>query len=80
MSATCQSCAAPIVWAMTDRGRRMPVDVEPVDDGNLVLVWRGDVLTVAVVGHEDRRPRHRAHFATCPDAASWRRNRKEQVE
>lgn len=44
--ATCSSCRAPIVWAMTDNGRRMPVNLDPVStavllpearDGNLVL-------------------------------------------
>jgi len=43
--ARCRSCGMPIVWAITDTGRRMPVDTLPVRpalipearDGNLVL-------------------------------------------
>jgi hypothetical protein len=43
--ARCSSCSRSIVWALTDSGRKMPVDLEPVPaallpearDGNLVL-------------------------------------------
>lgn len=49
--AHCRSCRAPIVWAFTDTGRKMPVDREPVPmtgllaevrDGNLVLWYAVD--------------------------------------
>ena len=34
----CLSCGAPIIWAVNDSsGLRMPVDPEPVDDGNILL-------------------------------------------
>jgi hypothetical protein len=50
--ALCATCKAPIVWAVTDHGRRMPVDLEPVPrtlfaearDGNLVLWFQVDEL------------------------------------
>jgi hypothetical protein len=45
----------------------MPVDPEPVAEGNVVLV---DGL--AVVGGEGE-PRYTSHFATCPDAKRWRK-------
>jgi hypothetical protein len=35
--AVCHACGAAIVWALTDAGKRMPVDVEPVDDGALEI-------------------------------------------
>ena len=73
----CRSCDAEIVWAITSAGRRMPVDAAVDDGGNLVLVPDGDDPLVLVVGADDTRPRHRPHFATCPDADDWRRNRKE---
>jgi hypothetical protein len=41
MSDVCSSCNAPIVWALTERGKRMPVDAEPVEDGNVLLSHRG---------------------------------------
>jgi hypothetical protein len=48
--ALCQSCCARIVWARTDSGQRMPVDLEPVPAallpearaGNLVLWYEVD--------------------------------------
>jgi hypothetical protein len=34
----CRSCEAPIVWAKTANNRRMPLDPEPVPDGNVWVV------------------------------------------
>lgn len=71
---TCRSCSAPIVWARTSSEKLMPVDPEPTPDGNLVLFRDyADEWRVQVVGGADDRPRHRPHFATCPDAEGWRR-------
>lgn len=36
--ATCKSCGAEIFWAVTQKGKRMPVDTEPREDGNLEIV------------------------------------------
>ena len=80
----CQSCKAEIVWAETERGRRMPVDVARSEKGNLLLY--GEII----VGDETITPPYRvrvatadergylkgnlwtSHFATCPDAAEHR--------
>jgi len=35
---TCTSCMAPILWASTEKGKAIPLDRDPVPDGNLVLV------------------------------------------
>ncbi len=35
---TCRSCGAPVYWTETEKGKRMPVDREPGDDGNIVLI------------------------------------------
>lgn len=71
--ATCRSCGAPIEWALTAKGRRMPVDLEPAAAG-LLLVHDGRVE------HADRAPadwprspRRTSHFATCPNARKHRR-------
>lgn len=37
MSATCRSCGAEILWAVTENGKRMPVDAEPVPAGTILL-------------------------------------------
>ena len=84
---TCRSCDAPIVWALTFTGKRMPVDAEPPDagDGNVVLTEpnraAGELHPRATVlgplELEALEPAQRAHlrtshFATCPDADTWR--------
>jgi len=72
--AHCQSCGAPIVWAVTDSGKRMPVDPRVVDGGKLKLYVAAGVVRVRHVAAPDGAL-HRPHFATCPDAESWRRRR-----
>jgi hypothetical protein len=36
----CRSCRALCVWAETEKGKRMLVDVKRVPHGNVRLVWR----------------------------------------
>jgi hypothetical protein len=41
IDAECRSCGAPIRWAVSQAsGKRIPLDVEPVDDGNIVETGR----------------------------------------
>lgn len=68
-------CRARIVWAVTTNGRPMPVDADPVDGGNIVLVSGNDAPEARVLGPlevEARDPAQRrlhvSHFATCPGA------------
>lgn len=35
--AACRSCGAPIVWAITSRGERIPLNPEPVEEGRFVI-------------------------------------------
>lgn len=79
MKKACRSCGEPIIWAETEKGKRMPVNPEPADNGNLRLVERdGDVplavydtaKTEALFG-DDRR--YLSHFPTCKHATGWRR-------
>lgn len=62
----CRSCGAEIVWLVTKKGKRIPVDAETVDlelDELPVFEPRRSLMwTVA----------HRSHFATCPEADTWR--------
>jgi hypothetical protein len=55
----CRSCGAEIIFLMTDKGKRIPVDadtVQPKDD------------------YFDAN-RHKAHFATCPQSQKWRKKK-----
>lgn len=77
--AVCKSCKARIRWAVTETGRRMPLDPVGVADGNVwVLRFEGGTPIVAVARKPDDVPsseptRYRSHFSTCPEAASWRK-------
>lgn len=87
MPEVCRSCKEPIEWVHTEKGKAMPVDKEPVPDGNLVLSMRGERWPVAIYqsqadieklrkqaanrGEELRL--FKSHFATCPQRRQWRR-------
>lgn len=81
--AQCRSCHAPIVWATTTTGKRMTVNPEPGEGGNIRLVYRrGDNTPVAHVVPKAERGNYGAdqawytsHFASCPQADEWRRPR-----
>lgn len=74
VKSTCRSCHAPILWAITDNGRRMPVDVGQVDGGNVLLTQGPDGGHLATVIKADGRRAWTSHFATCPQAA-WHRGK-----
>jgi hypothetical protein len=75
-------CRAPIIWAITQAGKRMPVDAEPSDDGNVLLqpplndAARSPRATVVnpasppLDGWDGTL--HHSHFTTCPAAERWR--------
>lgn len=79
-TSTCRSCGAPVIWAVTASGKRMPVDAEPVEGGNVRLddVGLPDPQAVVFGGfsadHADTL--HKSHFATCVNAAQHRRPRR----
>lgn len=84
--AKCRSCGRPIVWAKTLAGRSMPVDTDPDPEGNLLLVEVDEdvkaVISISGLTEEARQAAQRvgvvlrtSHFATCPDATMWRRER-----
>jgi len=72
----CRTCEAPIIWAVTERGKPMPVDAEPTPDGTVLLEplglgFRARVLPAhRAFGRKDLR---KSHFVLCPDAPKWRR-------
>ena len=77
----CKACEAPIVWAVTKAGKRMPVDVTPTEDGNVLLFPMADRQVLAIVFSLDEaraksRERFKSHFATCVEAARFRRDRR----
>jgi hypothetical protein len=78
----CSSCGAPVIWATTAaKGKPMPVDVAPADDGTVLLTARpgrsplAEVVAVGQDGLLAGEELRRSHFSTCPDADRHRRPR-----
>lgn len=71
-----------MLWAVTEHGKRMPLDADPVDldaltsvDGLFAIRTAGDELHVIAATPDQLpgEPLYRSHFATCPQADAWRR-------
>lgn len=74
--AQCDSCSEPIYWVYTDERERMPIDVEPVEHGNLLLSPANVPPSVTVVSKAGRPPGTKlyvSHFATCRHADQHRK-------
>lgn len=74
MRARCRSCGAPIWWAVTEAGKRIPLD-EPDGVGNLIA-WRDHLGYLRARSNPDPGPGEylaRSHFATCPHADAHRK-------
>lgn len=75
MTATsqCELCGAPMRWVRTAaNGKPMPLDPEPVEDGN-VFMENGEahVLVDGQLSLDGvERAMFKSHFATCP---RWRK-------
>jgi hypothetical protein len=84
MGAKCNSCGAPIIWAETITGRRMPLDRKPTTDGNIILGVRHEQANLALVQTAQTLAKLQAkgerlytsHFATCKFAAKHRHGRR----
>lgn len=74
---TCRSCSAEVFWVETEKGKRMPVDAEPSDAGNIVI--RHDGIAHYLTAEDKLHPkysgehRYTSHFATCPQKDQWRK-------
>lgn len=78
MSATCRGCGKPIIWGMTDDGKKIPLDprapvyvVRLMNDGTYGCqrapkFEEGQLTPVGLV----------SHFATCPKANEFSSGRK----
>lgn len=80
----CRSCGARLIWCLTEAGNRMPVDAEPVEDGNLAMFMVGGTphcKALPKIDHADEDlmaavlpvERYKSHFATCVHAAQHRK-------
>jgi len=72
----CRSCKALIVWCKTQKGKSMPCDVSPADDGTFFLFRRADHIEAIHLksshpSAEAARARgdktYTSHFSTCSE-------------
>lgn len=69
----CKSCDAPIRWVkMPASGKLMPLDDQPVEDGNIIVMAGDGYILTAEQAEMYRGPRFKSHFATCPSATEHR--------
>ena len=78
--AECRSCGKEVIWAKVwVTGSPIPLDPEPVPDGNIVLRHKPyvEVLSTSQIGQakKEKSPLYVSHFATCRDGDKWRRRR-----
>lgn len=66
--AKCRSCGASIKWVLTEKGKWMPLDAEPVEGGNIAVLNDG-----SYVSSDPGGMRYLSHFATCPQASAHRK-------
>lgn len=74
----CRTCRARIVWVKTAAGKQMPIDVDPTVRGNIALDdGVAEVLSLASAEAAKHRgvPLYISHFATCPDAKDFRKEK-----
>ena len=74
----CGSCRAPIIWAVTTRGKDMPVNADPAPSGgNIALDLRPGMDPLArvltVTQQFGRTSLYLSHFVDCPQAPRWRK-------
>ncbi len=77
--AKCRSCSAKIDWAITEGGKKIPLDAMASREGNIIKTGnRIDGLDeVHVISRFDEIPegtaRYTTHFSSCPFAKAHRR-------
>lgn len=82
----CRACSARIFFAKTSKSERMPIDYEPVANGNLAVTASANGLPTAVVlrlaqavgMRADGKPTYVSHFAGCPAADAFRKKTRNE--
>jgi len=71
----CTGCGAPIIWAVTEKGKRIPLNSPAVrDTRGFTLTERHDQAPLAhYVADARGATLYVSHFASCPKAKEFRR-------
>jgi hypothetical protein len=81
-AAACRYCGVKIRWVETEAGRRMPVNLDPDPNGNVVMVaGLARVLGVPeLVAQQGKSGRWMPHHATCTGKPRTRRRSPGRVK
>ena len=75
----CRYCPEQIIFAVTENGKRIPLDPVPSPKGNIMLEFTPDgsppLATVVADPAKATCALYISHFATCPGAQRARRKR-----
>lgn len=71
----CRSCGAAVIFCQNAEGNREILDASPTNAGNRVIV-DGLVRARQEVDIQLGRAAYTSHYATCPQAAAWRKGGK----
>jgi hypothetical protein len=75
----CKACSAPILWAETSSGKKIPIDAAPVANGNVVLYdgpGSGKLLAFTTLEARAKATElFQSHSASCPEPKTFRRRR-----
>jgi hypothetical protein len=76
----CSKCGATMFFGAVANGKRMPLNVEPAKDGNVVI--RDGIVRVLRQGEEPEKGelRYVSHFATCTAPKSFRKPHRKGWE
>ncbi len=64
-TSACRGCGKPIIWAVTEEGKKIPLDPRP-PVYLMQIVLKDDIATGVNAVRDERYAV--SHFATCPDA------------
>lgn len=76
----CRSCGARIIWIHSAAGNLMPLDAEPVENGNLCIIdgkahaIKNDLFDPML----PQGPRYQSHFATCSSPELHRKKKENK--
>ena len=79
---TCKGCGARIIWLQTTNGKMLPCNPSPVGyrerEGarGKVMTQGGRVVSCDFTNEPGAETGYIPHFATCPNAADFKRGRK----
>lgn len=72
----CRRCGNPIWFLKTPSGATMPLDADPVEDGNVIVKdGMAVVLKQDLFSQPPEGPRYLSHFATCPAPREFRKKK-----